>query len=487
MWTFGKRIATGFALALALLLVIGGVAYRSITSLTETSYWVAHTHEVIERTSAIMTAIKDIETGARGFVITGDDTFLAPFRAGTQALPEALRDLRKLTGDNPLQQQRLAELEPLANQKADEMKRFIDVRRVAGAEAAQKLVAAGEGKRTMDGIRRLLDEMQGAEHELLKIRAAEVQSTATGAHATIFVGTLVCLLLVTIVGFLIVRALSRQIGSAVQHMQSSSAELLAAANQQVSGAKEQATAMSEITTTISELLATSRQIAESAQRVARVSTDTSTAARAGDDTVARTQDSVTAIKRQVDSIVTSLFELGKKSQQIGGILEIINELAEQTNILAINATIEAAGAGDAGRRFAVVADEIRKLADRVSGSTKDIRTLVDDVRAAVNTTVMATESGSKAVDAGGRQFGDVASAFKRIVTMVVTTTEAAKEIELSTKQQASAVEQVNLAIASVAQAAKETEASSTQTAQTSSQLTGLSRDLARMIQPQASA
>ena len=73
------------------------------------------------------------------------------------------------------------------------------------------------------------------------------------------------------------------------------------------------------------------------------------------------------------------------------------------------------------------ADEIRKLADRVAGSTKDIRGLVDDVRAAVNATVMATESGSKAVDVGGRQFGDVASSFKRIVTMVVTTTEAAKD------------------------------------------------------------
>jgi len=488
MWTFGKRIATGFALALALLLVIGGVAYRSISSLTETSYWVAHTHEVIERTTAVMTAVKDIETGARGFVITGDDAFLDPFRAGIKTLPDALTDLRRLTGDNPAQQQRVGELELLVNQKVEEMKHYVDVRRAAGgAEAAQKLVSAGEGKRTMDGIRKLLEEMEFAEHDLLKIRAAEVEATASGAHATIFVGTLVCLFLVTVAGWLIVRALSRQIGSAVQHMQSSSAELLAAANQQVSGAKEQATAMSEITTTISELLATSRQIAESAQRVARVSTDTTTAARAGDDTVTRTQDSVTAIKRQVDSIVTSLFELGKKSQQIGGILEIINELAEQTNILAINATIEAAGAGEAGRRFAVVADEIRKLADRVSGSTKDIRTLVDDVRAAVNTTVMATESGSKAVDAGGRQFGEVASAFKRIVTMVVTTTEAAKEIELSTKQQASAVEQVNLAIGSVAQATKETEASSNQTAQTSSQLTGLSRELARMIQPQASA
>jgi len=487
MWTFGRRIAIGFALALALFLVIGGVAYHSITSLTETSYWVAHTHEVVERTTAVMTSVKDVETGARGFVITGDDGFLDPLRVGMQALPDTLRELRAMTADNPAQQRRLSDLEPLVRQKVEEMKHFVDVRRSAGAEAAQKLVSTGEGRRTMDAIRRLLDEMQAAEHELLKFRAAEVESTSARAHATIVAGTLICLLLVTIVGYLIVRAMSRQIGSAVQHMQSSSAELLAAANQQVSGAKEQATAMSEITTTISELLATSRQIAESAQRVARVSGDTSTAARAGDDTVTRTQDSLAAIKRQVDSIVSSLFELGKKSQQIGGILEIINELAEQTNILAINATIEAAGAGEAGRRFAVVADEIRKLADRVSGSTKDIRNLVDDVRAAVNATVMATESGSKAVDAGGRQFGEVASSFKRIVTMVVTNSEAAKEIELSTKQQASAVEQVNLAIASVAQAAMETEASSAQTAQTSSQLTGLSRELARMIQPQASA
>jgi methyl-accepting chemotaxis protein len=180
-------------------------------------------------------------------------------------------------------------------------------------------------------------------------------------------------------------------------------------------------------------------------------------------------------------------ELGKKSQQIGGVLEIINELAEQTNILAINATIEAAGAGEAGKRFAVVADEIRKLADRVGGSTKEIRGLVDDVRASVNTTVMATEGGSKAVDLGTRQFAEVTTAFKQIAGLVTTTTEAAREIELSTKQQATAVEQVTVAMADVSQAAKEAEVSSTQTLQTSSQLTSLSRELARVIRPQAGA
>jgi methyl-accepting chemotaxis protein len=182
-----------------------------------------------------------------------------------------------------------------------------------------------------------------------------------------------------------------------------------------------------------------------------------------------------------------MLALGEKSQQIGVVVDLVSELAEQTNILAINATIEASGAGEWGRRFAVVAEEIRKLADRTAASAKEIRALIDDVRGAVNTTVMATETGSKAVDAGTRQFGDVAAAFKRIAALVATTTEAAREIGLSTKQQATAVEQVNVAISNTAQATRETEASSGQTFQTASQLAGLSKDLLRLVQPQAMA
>jgi hypothetical protein len=161
--------------------------------------------------------------------------------------------------------------------------------------------------------------------------------------------------------------------------------------------------------------------------------------------------------------------IGQKSQDVGAVLEIVSELAEQTNILAINATIKAAGAGEAGKRFAVVADEIRKLADRVGGLTKNVRGLIDDVRSAVNTTAMATETGSKGVDAGSRQFGEVASAFKQISGLVSTATDAAREIGLSTKQQPTAVEQVNVAIASVAQASMDSETSAGQTVQIVSQ------------------
>jgi methyl-accepting chemotaxis protein len=245
--------------------------------------------------------------------------------------------------------------------------------------------------------------------------------------------------------------------------------------------------MTEITTTINELLATSRQIAESSRRVAVVADQTAGAGRAGEETVAKAATSMSEIRNQVDLIVNHMLELGEKSQEIGAVLDIVSELAEQTNILAINSTIEAAGAGDAGRRFAVVADEIRKLADRVAVSTKEIRGLIEVVRRAVNTTVMVTEIGSKAVDAGNRQFGEVASSFRTISELVTTTTEAAREIELSTKQQTSAVEQVNVAIGDVAQATREAETSSTQTSRTAAQLSTLSSDLQRLVDARADA
>jgi methyl-accepting chemotaxis protein len=310
--------------------------------------------------------------------------------------------------------------------------------------------------------------------------------------ATLAIGVTVAMVMAAVLVALLLaarlsRALGRKIVNAIGQVQSSSTQLQSAANQQATGSREQATAMTQVAATISELLATSRQIADSAQRVAEIADQTASSARGGDGTLGKAGDIISGMRRQMDLVVGHMLELGKKSQQIGGVLEIVSELAEQTNILAINATIEAVGAGDSGRRFAVVADEIRKLADRVTGSTKEIRGLIDDVRSAVNTTVMATESGSKTVDAGSRQFGEVAAAFKQIAGMVNTTTQAAREIELSTKQQATAVEQVNLAISNVAQATRESEASSGQTLQTASQLASLSGDLLRLVRPPAAA
>ncbi len=485
-WTFGQKIGAGYAVILVIQAVVGWFSYSTSGGLLDAMKWRTHTYEVVETVETLLSQMKDAETGQRGFVITGRDEYLEPYHLATENVRKTFDDVRSLTSDNPNQQKRLRELDPLITAKLAELEETIQTRRKEGFEATAKIVLTDRGKLAMDGIRRLVSDVQSEERKLLEERTAAANARAEQLVWTIGGGFTAAIVLALVVATVLTRTLGRQVGSAVQHIQSSAAELQAAATQQATGTREQVSAMTEITTTIKELLSTSRQIAGSAQRVVGIAEDTGTAARDGDLVVQRAQDAVTAIKRQVDLVVSNMLDLGKRSQQIGSVLEIVNELLEQTNILAINATIEASGAGESGKRFAVVADEIRKLSDRVGGSAKEIRALVEEVRSAVNTTVMATEGGAKAVDAGTKQFGEVTSSFSRIASQVGTTTEAAREIELSTKQQTSAVEQVNTAIANVSQASKETEASATQTQATAAELAKLSRELSRLVQPQAS-
>lgn len=486
-WTVGRRLIAGFGLSALTLVLVAVVSYRNANLLIENDSLVERSHQVRLELADLLSTIKDAETGERGFVITGEENYLDPYKSALGEIHTALADFRKLTSDSADQTKRLATLGPIIDTKLSELKAIIDLRRSQGFDAAAKLVATNAAQNHMDQIRAIVADADQEARDVLKQRSEEARASAEMTMSIILWGGLLGTLAVCAIGLLITRSLSQQIGSAVGQVRSSSTELQAAANQQASGAKEQATAMAEISTTISELLASSRQIAESAQRVAHNAEETASAANTGHGTVDMTHESISGIRRQVDQIVSHMLELGKKSQEIGAVLDIVSELAEQTNILAINATIEAAGAGEAGKRFAVVAEEIRNLADRVGGSTKEVRSLIEDVRSAVNTTVMATETGSKAVDAGSRQFGDLASAFKQIVNLVSTTTEAAREIELSTKQQSSAVEQVNVAVANVTQASLETETSAGQTLQTVSQMAALSKDLLRIIRPHMAA
>ncbi|MEW6777711.1 MAG: methyl-accepting chemotaxis protein [Bdellovibrionota bacterium] len=483
-WTFGRKLGAGFAIIVALSVTIGIVAVYALRGVVESKDRVIDVNgKLLIDAEALQATVEKKVTTARGYLLTREEEFLKRMQKAREDFGSILDRIR---GNVYTEEgQRLLEaLERFEKDHQETIDRVIAMRRAD--ESMDKIVRFFEEELMprRDKVSEDIKAFVSLQEEHLK--DAKEASTAAASAASTLVGAIAAgiILFAVVIAVFLTRALSRQIGASVGQIQSSSTELQSAANQQASGAKEQATAMREITTTISELLATSRQIAESAQRVAHIATDTARAAQNGEATVGSTHESIDTIRRQVDLIVNHMLNLGKKSQQIGGVLDIVAELAEQTNILAINATIEAAGAGETGKRFAVVADEIRKLADRVAGSTKEIRGLIEDVRAAVNTTVMATESGAKAVDAGAKQFGEVTSNFKHISGLVTTTTEAAREIELSTKQQATAVEQVNVAISNVAQATKETEASSSQTLQTATQLTGLSRDLQRLIEPE---
>jgi methyl-accepting chemotaxis protein len=486
-WTLRRQIASGIFLSLGILAVLGVASFVSVRSLVTTNTRLDRSRQAIIEIERMLSGFSAAEAAQRAFLLLDQDELLTPCEAAIQSTEQNYASLRGLTADDPQQQRRLERLRPLMRERLRELSASIERHRREGLTSALQSLGEVRGRLAMTAIKSVLAEIDEAESARLAELSAEIGSIERRVFGILLGGTGSAVLLIIVIGSATIRRTNRTIGVVVERMQRSSVELQAAATQQVRGAKEQSTSSQEVSAAIHELLAASRQIAERARRVTEVATHTAAAARTGDQAVEKADLAISAILHQVRRLVSHMLSLGRKSQEIGAILDIINDLTEETNILAINATVEAAGAGEAGRRFSVVADEIRKLSDRTGVSAREIRALIEEIRSAANTTVMATETGSKAAEAGAIEFRDVAVNFRRIVELVGSTAEVAREIELSTKQQASTVEQVNLAIAEVTVSAQQTETSSNQTLSTSSELAELSRELASLIQEPARA
>ncbi|GIF02806.1 methyl-accepting chemotaxis protein [Actinoplanes siamensis] len=479
--TFGARIAGGFAVTVSLTLIMAATSVAALTLVVRANH-TAVTAATDELLSAqwLNTAMERRVSSARAYLITGRQAQLDQAQQDRNAFLDQAARLRESLSD-------------------ESARRLLDDVLAAEAEYTALLTPQLEKRRSMRDlaqVSRLLTDpllaarqaVQDANAALVERVRADVEADRDRAarRATQAITTITVLGLLTVAcGIALARwltlALRRQVGAAVGHIQSSSAQLETVAAQQVDGGRHQSTVMSEITTTISELLITARQIADNAERVSRTAEDTAAAARHGDATIDQTRASIDVIRAQTDAIVQHMLDLGEKSQQIGTVVGLVSELAEQINILAINATIEATGGGEQARRFAVVADEIRKLADRTAGSAKEIRALIEDVRGAVNTTVVATESGVQAVAVGTRNFDDATAAFRTIAELVSTTNDATREIELSTKQQTTAVEQVNVAATDTVRVSRETETGAAQIKQTAAHLAALSGDLLELV------
>src|SRR5882672_1380021 len=144
--TVGRRLVAGFGLAALTLIVIAAVSYRNANRLIENDAWVAHTHQVRTELADLLSQLKDAETGQRGYLITGEDSYLAPYQSALAAIQGTLDDVRKLTADNPNQQRRLAAVSPMIDAKLAELKQTIDLRRTEGPDAAVKVVKANAGK-----------------------------------------------------------------------------------------------------------------------------------------------------------------------------------------------------------------------------------------------------------------------------------------------------------------------------------------------------
>jgi methyl-accepting chemotaxis protein len=216
----------------------------------------------------------------------------------------------------------------------------------------------------------------------------------------------------------------------------------AAIEQQAATTSQQSAAVAEITSTMEELSASSTQIAEHSQSVVTVATKTWEDTKKGANAVEALIMKMGEIHGDNQNNIREIVELGKKSKEISKVMEIINNIADQTKLIAFNAALEASSAGEAGKRFGVVAVEIRRLADSVMESTGEIETKVSEIQEAINRLVIASEKGAKGIQEGMDYSSQTAETLFDVVDAAQLSTDAAKQISLSTQQQKTASNQV---------------------------------------------
>jgi methyl-accepting chemotaxis protein len=273
------------------------------------------------------------------------------------------------------------------------------------------------------------------------------------------------------------REMTGQSQEAGSRISSSSGEIVAAAQQQASGAAQQAASVSETTATMEELTTTARQIAENSNAVTAVAEETLKSAEEGQEFMEESTNSMATIRNKTEESAEKILKLGQRSQQIGEVIDIINEIAIETKMLSLNAAIEAAKAGEAGKGFSVVAGEIRRLAEDVVKSTGTIRDVLLEIQSAANASVLAAEENVKGVEEGEVRLNKVRDALENIIAMAEQTAESARQISVATNQQKEASEQVVNTMREISKVAQQTAAASKNSISSASDLNRLAEEL----------
>ena len=258
---------------------------------------------------------------------------------------------------------------------------------------------------------------------------------------------------------------------------SSANEILLSSEDMASGAVQQDQEITNTSSAVEQLTVSMKQVSNNAEASAEAARRALDAAEQGNRAVRDTLEGMQRIRSSVQATAKKIKSLGDRSLEISEIINVINDITEQTNLLALNAAIEAARAGEAGRGFAVVADEVRKLAEHSRTATKDIAALIKAIQAETNEAVVVMEEGTKEVEVGARLADQAGKALEAISSVVRQSAELVQEISLASKQQVRGTEGVANAMQIISNITRQTSQGARQTARTVENMVKLSEQL----------
>jgi methyl-accepting chemotaxis protein len=260
-------------------------------------------------------------------------------------------------------------------------------------------------------------------------------------------------------------------------VQANASDILISSEQMATGANQQDQEITNTSSAVEELTVSMKQVSNNAEASAEAARRALDAAEQGNRSVRDTLEGMQRIRASVQATAKKIKSLGDRSLEISDIVKVINDITEQTNLLALNAAIEAARAGEAGRGFAVVADEVRKLAEHSRTATKDISALIKSIQAETNEAVVVMEEGTKEVEVGARLADQAGKALEAISSVVRQSAELVQEISLASKQQVRGTEGVANAMQIISAITRQTSQGTRQTARTVETMVKLSEQL----------
>ncbi len=249
-----------------------------------------------------------------------------------------------------------------------------------------------------------------------------------------------------------VRRYTTSLAQTASQLGVSASEILGAITQAAAGTAEMAASINETTTTVETMRQASQLSSQKAQYVSDSAHRALQVSQNGQKAVEETATVMDRIREQMETIAQTVVRLSEQSQSIGGIIASVTDLADQSNLLAVNAAIEAAKAGEQGKGFSVVAQEIKSLAEQSKQATAQVRGILSDVQKATSSAVMATEQGSKAVEAGVKQATQAGEANRVLTETSGVAVQAAVQIAASNQQQVVGMDQIGVAMESINQA-----------------------------------
>lgn len=253
-----------------------------------------------------------------------------------------------------------------------------------------------------------------------------------------------------------------EINRTLRRLDADTQQILDATSRQITMANEQDAVVTETTATVNEVRATVTETAERAQSVAETAQVSVDISRGGIEAVSETISGMELIRRRVEDIADNILVLSEHTQQIGEIIATVNNLADQSRMLALNASVEAARAGEEGKGFAVVAMEVRNLADQNRDATVQVREILGEIQRATNAAVMVTEEGSKGVDQGQSLVNKAGDSIRDLARAIEEAAMAAMQIAASTRQQTIGMDQLTQAMRTIKHATTETVSSTMQ-------------------------